>query len=58
MDVRVAFENHHLVDLDCAGFTNTPQIVALKINEHDVLSALLWMRKQFRGQIVVSLAIG
>ncbi len=46
MHVGIAFHRHQFVHLDAAGITNATQIVALQVDQHDVLGALLGMRDQ------------
>ena len=52
-DVAVAVDLHELVDGDAAGFTDTPQVVASEIHQHQMLSTLLRIRQQFGGQLPV-----
>ena len=40
VDVRITFHNHHLVDLNRAGFTDAPKVIALEIDQHDMFGPL------------------
>ena len=48
MHVRVALDAHELIHAHAAGLADAPEIVALQIDEHDVLGALLRMGDQRR----------
>jgi hypothetical protein len=53
--VRVALHHHQLVDANAAGLADPAQVVALQVDEHDVLGALLRVRHQLahaRGIVV------
>ncbi len=47
MNVRIRLDGHEFVHAHRARFADSSQIVALEIDEHDVLRALLRMRREF-----------
>ena len=50
MHVRVALDRHQLVDFDRARHADAAEIVALEIDQHDVLGALLRMADRARAR--------
>src|SRR3546814_108197 len=54
--VRVAFHAHQFVDLDAAGHAYAAQVVALQVDQHHVLGALLGVADQLAdaGAVVVA----
>ena len=56
-NVTVTLDLHHLGHAHCAEIRNSANIVASKIDEHDVLGALLGIGEQF-GSIAFVLRCG
>ena len=50
MHVRVGLDRHELVDLHGAGLADAAEIVALQVDQHHVLGALLRMRVQLASE--------
>ena len=48
MHVRIRLGDHVLVHRHAAGFAHAPEIVALEVDQHDVLGAFLGMRDRAR----------
>jgi hypothetical protein len=52
-DVAVALERHHLVQFETPVFDDPSDIVASKIDEHDVFGDLFGVFSQFSGQMTI-----
>ena len=55
MDVRIRLDGHELIDLHGARFADPPQVVALQVDQHHVLGALLGMSVQLASEIDVGI---
>ena len=53
MHVAIRFQRHEFRNLHRAGTAHTPEVVALKVDEHHVLGAFFRMRQQFLRQPAV-----
>src|SRR5207253_2881052 len=58
MDVRVALHRHQLADRDAAWLTDAAEIVALEVDQHDVLGALLHARDELLLQPAIGRRVG
>ncbi len=47
MHRRVGLDRHELVDLDGAAATDAAEVVALEVDQHDVLGAFLLVQREF-----------
>jgi hypothetical protein len=54
MHLGVGLDHHQLVDPHRAGLTDAAKIVALEIDEHDVLGPFLGMGTQLLDQLLVA----
>jgi len=52
-NMRIAFYIHKLSYLDCARLANSPDVITPQVNEHDMLSALLFIVPElfFKSQV-------
>ena len=58
MQRRKAVHLGERVDADAAGAADAPEVVALQVDDHDVLGALLGIRCQPAGERRVGLRVG
>ncbi len=58
MDMCVGLDGHQLIDVHRTGLTHPAEIVALQVDQHDVLGALLRMRRQLAhfGEVIAGSA--
>ena len=49
MHVGIGLDAHELIDAHGAGFADSPEVVALEVDQHHVLGALLRMRGELRS---------
>src|SRR2546430_3417561 len=56
-DMRIAFDFHEIVYLDAAWLTDASNIVARKVDEHNVFGPLFGIAFQLFGKLQVALAI-
>ena len=56
-DMRIAFDFHELTDLYAARSADAPNVVASKVNQHDVLGSLFRDHFAILRQILIALPI-
>ena len=58
MHVCITLEHHQVINTDRSGFADSPEIIALKVNQHDMLGTLLRVHQQFsRKPLILFLVI-